>query len=927
MQLDEKVTYIKNAINKNKLIIFVGAGVSKNSNLPDWGQLIKVFVDKLNYPNSDVKTLSTDEYLKITQYYCNIHGNEAYEKVIKEILDIDAQPNEIHELIFKLNPTHIITTNYDRLLESTATEKRMLFDTISNDKDLLDSKKSNYIIKMHGDIKNLENIVLKENDYLNYSQNHILIETYIKSLLVNHTFLFIGYRLNDYNLKQIISWVDYLAKGYTGITDRPKHFIIQETDEEYRLFIEDDYKQNNIFVINPNEINLEYINSISSKLTSDPGKKLYGTLMYIKNYPHQTIDKLYYGSLQLKKMRRVSIEDLFKIYRFKGTEVLSGDTLYFPYIDQTEYLVIKNIISGKTDKEILVKETLIKSGLRYITIVTDAEIEKYNLLDNYNPINDEFDELHELEMQCDYLKIDKAINLLDNKNTKAFYLFKLQEFNKAIQYLEEIKHDILDKEVYDLLLYKFNLGLLNQLVSFNANYLNKLFNGNAEQKLQLSNLKEKHLKTYLKLDNSLQLRNIQYNLHTMMSIVYDYYFYIKKNGICLDYFSDMERFFEPYIESILSTYSPKTRRIRTTTVFPDYNEYSNYILNRYDWDILIKHTDYKKIEEYLKKYEINKIEYDRNFNIITILSNLCQYIKSKRNRYNIKYLKNFILLLTVINFDKKDVNEIVKILEDVLITKEQELDIFIFTQIGKDLSKFIDNNKQLINRNSFEIVIAELFKQDVYNKLNNVDKTRFLNSVKDFSYNLYKDKIDKIIEENNFQYILGLNRLISTKQWEIVSSNLSNNIDTIDVSTIIRFIFINIIEYNEIIENKLLDKLKTLVSNKVKNPALQTFPDPLEDTLNDVIILFLLNKGVNIEKFKEYTKYHDILEFIFNPSHFEYEKIALDNYNWMNIMKNENFLNIIINQGKTVMQKKLKYNIDNGFANEEQTRLYYKYFE
>ena len=46
----------------------------------------------------------------------------------------------------------------------------------------MSKKGRNYIIKMHGDIDDIENIVLKEDDYLNYSQNHIIIETFIKSL-------------------------------------------------------------------------------------------------------------------------------------------------------------------------------------------------------------------------------------------------------------------------------------------------------------------------------------------------------------------------------------------------------------------------------------------------------------------------------------------------------------------------------------------------------------------------------------------------------------------------------------------------------------------------------------------------------------------------------------------------------------------------
>lgn len=49
--------------------------------------------------------------------------------------------------------------------------------------------------------------------------------------------------------------------------------------------------------------------------------------------------------------------------------------------------------------------------------------------------------------------------------------------------------------------------------------------------------------------------------------------------------------------------------------------------------------------------------------------------------------------------------------------------------------------------------------------------------------------------------------------------------------------------------------------------------------LDNVIVLFLLDKGVNIFKFEKYIKYNDVLEFIINSSKFDYEKIALDNLN------------------------------------------------
>ncbi|MBU3131978.1 SIR2 family protein [Clostridium gasigenes] len=954
MNLDEKIRYIKKAKDEDKLIIFVGAGISKNSNLPDWEQLIKVFVNKLNYPISEGKELSSDEYLKIPQYYYNIFGNEEYKKVIREELDVERQSNEIHELIFKLNPKHIITTNYDRLLEATITEQRMLFDVISKDKDLLDSKKSNYIIKMHGDIKELDNIVLKENDYLNYSQNHILIETYIKSLLVSNTFLFIGYSLNDYNLKQIISWVDYLAKGYNDINDRPKSFIIQETSEVYSEFIEDYYEKNNIFIINPQEIDKEYLDNVSSDLSNEFGQRLYGTLMYIKDYPNSIIDKLYYAGIRLEKLRRISIHDLFRIYRFKYAELIGGNTLKFSHIDEKEYLIIKDIIDEKSEKEKSVKWMLIKAGISYVNIQINSKREYYDLLDNYNDVVDEFTELSELEIKCNYIEIDKKISSINNKNTKAFYLFKLQEFEKARECLEELKDSILNNDIYDLLLFKFNLGLINQLMSHNnegnyddfsyiyeniakktmceLNYLNDIFNNNKAQILELSKLKEGHLKKYLKLDNSVQMGgNIRLDLYKMMTIVYDYYFYIKENGVYLDYFNNMEKFFEPYIEAIISTYSPKTKRIRTNTISPDYNEYDSYMFNIYDLDIIIKYSSYKNISELLRKYKVKEIEYEADINIVEILKNLCQYINSKPNRYNIEYLKKFVLLLTVINLGKEDVNRVLRILEDVLINRDENLYSYIFIEISEDLNCFINRNSEAINTNSFEVVINELFTEKVYNQLEGRNKTRaifsFLNTVNAFSYDLYKSKIDKIIEDNNIKYISGLSKLLSNEQRGMISKNILSSVDSININIVIDFIFNNVIEYNEIIESKILAEVELHAASRIKNPGVTTFPDPLESLLENIVVLFLLDKGVNIFNFKKYIEYNDVLYFIINPSKFDYEKIALDNLNWMNVIRDEKYLKVIIDKAKDVVNKKLKYNIDNGFANEEQTRLYYKYFE
>lgn len=51
-----------------------------------------------------------------------------------------------------LQPKHIITTNYDKLIESTENINRMLYEVVRKDEDLLKFQSSNYIIKIQGDI-------------------------------------------------------------------------------------------------------------------------------------------------------------------------------------------------------------------------------------------------------------------------------------------------------------------------------------------------------------------------------------------------------------------------------------------------------------------------------------------------------------------------------------------------------------------------------------------------------------------------------------------------------------------------------------------------------------------------------------------------------------------------------------------------------
>ena len=154
---------IKDALKNDSLILFVGAGVSVNSGLPSWSSLVDLF-------RTELKLEDLHDNLRVAQYYYNTFGKNQYLKKIEGVFRKTYLPNELHHLIKQISPKHIITTNYDTLLEDEFNDGFLKYNVISSDNDIPYSISEHYLVKMHGDFTK-KNIVLKEDDYFNYEKN------------------------------------------------------------------------------------------------------------------------------------------------------------------------------------------------------------------------------------------------------------------------------------------------------------------------------------------------------------------------------------------------------------------------------------------------------------------------------------------------------------------------------------------------------------------------------------------------------------------------------------------------------------------------------------------------------------------------------------------------------------------------------------
>lgn len=220
MSISQYIDEINKASRHGKLVFFVGAGLSSLSGYPRWAELVDVFYKRL-YGKDIEEKLTSDDYLRIPQIFYDVleeHQKNQYDEILKEVFDVEKMPNPIHYKILSLNPVHIITTNYDDLLEKTCWQRGKYYTKISAEKDVSGATSSRYLVKVHGDFSRgfkADNVVLKESDYMSYDQNYPLISNLMKTIMATHTIVFIGYGLGDYNINLLLNWVKHLQKeGY-----------------------------------------------------------------------------------------------------------------------------------------------------------------------------------------------------------------------------------------------------------------------------------------------------------------------------------------------------------------------------------------------------------------------------------------------------------------------------------------------------------------------------------------------------------------------------------------------------------------------------------------------------------------------------------------------------------------------------------------
>ena len=265
---------IQHASRTDKLVVFVGAGVSQNSGIPTWNNLICSMMEEL--PSELSKE---NDVLKLAQMYKDSRGHKEYMDKIKNVLLYNKTvPNPLHKSIIALNPCHIITTNYDDLVEQELANEFKQYNIIREDKDIPQMEKQHCLVKMHGDYAT-DNIVLTEKDYFDYKNNFPLIRAFVQSLFASKLVLFVGFSFADLNLKMIMNELqnilsEDMQRAYLLSYDTP-----EDITKKY-------FEEKGVNILHFSEEELDSINGAAypSNTLSGIGQYTDKTLHAIKNY-------------------------------------------------------------------------------------------------------------------------------------------------------------------------------------------------------------------------------------------------------------------------------------------------------------------------------------------------------------------------------------------------------------------------------------------------------------------------------------------------------------------------------------------------------------------------------------------------------------------------------------------------------------------
>jgi hypothetical protein len=752
MDLTNKyIASIMRAKDEESLAIFIGAGVSKSSEtktvkMPSWSDLIDSFIADLNIEGET-------DYLKLAQLYYLSFGEHLYYKKIKEFFPDNIPHSPVHDLIFKLNPHAVITTNWDCLLESAINDKSYFYNVVASDEDLMKSYLGKKLIKMHGDFKN-HNIVFKEDDYINYKFNFPLIENFVKSILSTNTILFIGYSYNDIDLKQIIKW----TQNHSSIRP-PMYLAVFKDIPSQRKYLE----SHGITTIVLNDEGTKRIdkNEYTNKLFNFLNK-LNGSEFHSDLNDNEIVEIVYSKIKSLQSLNFILADQITRCFtncglvyiddngpkallRFYDKEITSNDNnfdlrnLYKKFISiLNDENKIKKINSKLQNIFMLLRKADIYG------VILDSKqsqaILTSEILTNRVPIT------IDKEIDFNYEEIGNAkAPKKQNEKVLAYNNFQLHKFDESYKLIEGgLSSEIKQRDYANLFISLFNQNVVLNRLKYDFKNKNDIYSHLVENKIhELYDSLPKNIRNSVSVIYDLVTFGYLFNLHyTSTSILTKYtdkkdfrqtliidsdnhkadfilrnvILFILKNGCLIDVYKEFKDIVRNFIEAKFIKNHPK----------------NEICLDRLDLYVCIKYFDNKILTHLLMRknqsqYELNLAQKDLdwlvNVAMLNLKSNYIQY-QGAFNPIENDFI-NSLRVASVANLSVEHDEAVLKIINESLI--ESYHNIAFYDSLSEYIVVRYNRGESHISKFGLQNVIDSILNKIASDNLGGYERIAIVN--------------------------------------------------------------------------------------------------------------------------------------------------------------------------------------------------------
>ncbi len=250
-------------LRSGRVIPFLGAAASRigpsdrQEALPPSGtELAEVLASRARFPSVDPR--DREDLAKVSSYYVDVSSRSSLRTELRTIfLNEQFAINELHRLLARIaEQMVVVTTNYDTLLEDAFSAEKKEYDVVvypadnldyansvlwwvsgqdkpkrlrANEIDFGELGKKNLIYKMHGgvsrDSQQWDGFVITEEDYVKFlSRTRNAVPSAFRTYFSGRSFLFLGYGLQDWNLRVLLKQMGKSASKSWAILKEPSAY-------------------------------------------------------------------------------------------------------------------------------------------------------------------------------------------------------------------------------------------------------------------------------------------------------------------------------------------------------------------------------------------------------------------------------------------------------------------------------------------------------------------------------------------------------------------------------------------------------------------------------------------------------------------------------------------------------------------------------